>query len=406
MSSTTLTSSATIPLDTKSAEEHLMRFLRVEGLSGQEKAIGEAVVDELKKVGVPVSAIRFDNVYERIPAPTQTGNLFVDLPGTRPGSRLVFAAHLDTVQMCAGAKPSRKGDRIVSDGSTALGGDNRTGCAVLVSLAETLLKHKLPHPPISLMFLVREESGIQGARYMAKADLKGATMCFNFDSKLVGELITGAVGQENWDVEIQGKAAHAGLAPENGISSTLVAAVGLVEARRAGWFGKVVKAEGKGTSNVGVFGGKDGKAAGEATNVVTDYAYVKGEARSADAAFAVVIAAGYREAFKKAQAEVKNADGVMADVKFEQVTSYPPFNQRDDQPVVKHAIKAAESIGLKPTIVYSNGGLDANWLVTHGLPTVTFGAGQNEVHTVNEYVDVPEFLQACRVAVAAATLED
>ncbi|HKF68438.1 MAG TPA: M20/M25/M40 family metallo-hydrolase [Vicinamibacterales bacterium] len=383
-----------------------MRFLRVEGLSGQEKAIGEAVVDELKKVGVPVSAIRFDNVYERIPAPTQTGNLFVDLPGTRPGSRLVFAAHLDTVQMCAGAKPSRKGDRIVSDGSTALGGDNRTGCAVLVSLAETLLKHKLPHPPISLMFLVREESGIQGARYMAKADLKGATMCFNFDSKLVGELITGAVGQENWDVEIQGKAAHAGLAPENGISSTLVAAVGLVEARRAGWFGKVVKAEGRGTSNVGVFGGKDGKAAGEATNVVTDYAYVKGEARSADAAFAVVIAAGYREAFKKAQAEVKNADGVMADVKFEQVTSYPPFNQRDDQPVVKHAIKAAESIGLKPTIVFSNGGLDANWLVTHGLPTVTFGAGQNEVHTVNEYVDVPEFLQACRVAVAAATLED
>jgi len=378
----------------------------VEGLSGQEKAIGEAVVDELKQVGVPASAIRFDNVYERIPAPTQTGNLFVDLPGTRPGPRLVFAAHLDTVQMCAGAKPSRKGDRIVSDGSTALGGDNRTGCAVLVSLAETLLKHKLTHPPISLMFLVREESGIQGARYMAKADLKGATMCFNFDSKLVGELISGAVGQENWDVEIRGKAAHAGLAPENGISSTLVAAVGLVEARRAGWFGKVVKAEGKGTSNVGVFGGKDGKAAGEATNVVTDYAYVKGEARSADAAFAAAIAVGYREAFKKAQAEIKNADGAMADVKFEQVTSYPPFNQRDDQPVVKHAIKAAESIGLKPAIVFSNGGLDANWLVTHGLPTVTFGAGQNEVHTVNEYVDVPEFLQACRVAVAAATLED
>jgi tripeptide aminopeptidase len=103
---------------------------------------------------------------------------------------------------------------------------------------------------------------------------------------------------------------------------------------------------------------------------------------------------------------VKSADGAVADVKFEQVTSYPPFNQRDDQPVVTRAISAAESIGVKPTVVVSNGGLDANWLVTHGLPTVTFGAGQNEVHTVNEYVDVPEFLQACRVAVAAATLED
>ena len=406
MSSTALMSSTKIPLDEKSAEEHLMRFLRVEGLSGQEKAIAEAVCDELKKVGVSASAIRFDTVHERIPAPTQTGNLFVDLPGTRPGPRLIFSAHLDTVQMCAGAKPIRKGDRIVTDGTTALGGDNRTGCAVLVALAETLLKHKLPHPPLSLLFMVREESGIQGARYMDKADLKGATMCFNFDSRLVGELITGAVGQENWDVEIKGKAAHAGLAPEQGISATLVAAVGLAEARRAGWFGKVVKAEGKGTSNVGVFGGKNGKAAGEATNVVTDYAHLQGEARSSDAAFAAAIAAGYREAFRKAQADVKDAGGGMADVTFEQVKAYPPFNQSGNQPVVKHAIKAAEAIGVKPTLLFSNGGLDANWLVTHGLPTVTFGAGQYDVHTVKEYVDVPEFLQGCRVAVAAATLED
>ena len=70
------------PVDVKSAEDHLMRFLAIEGLSGKEKVIGEAVIDELKKVGVPASAIRFDKVNERIPVPTQTGNLFVDLPGT------------------------------------------------------------------------------------------------------------------------------------------------------------------------------------------------------------------------------------------------------------------------------------------------------------------------------------
>jgi tripeptide aminopeptidase len=55
----------------------------------------------------------------------------------------------------AGAKPKREGDRIVSDGTTALGGDNRTGCAVPVTLVETLLKHKLPHPPLSPLFAVR-----------------------------------------------------------------------------------------------------------------------------------------------------------------------------------------------------------------------------------------------------------
>src|SRR6516162_9086641 len=141
--------SATPPVDMKTAEDHLMRFLKIEGLSGQEKAIGEAVIDELKKVGVPASAIRFDKVNERIPVPTQTGNLFVDLPGTRKGPRLLFITHLDTVNLCAGAKAKREGNKIVSDGTTALGGDNRTGCAVLVTLVETMLKHKLPHPPIT-----------------------------------------------------------------------------------------------------------------------------------------------------------------------------------------------------------------------------------------------------------------
>ena len=58
---------------------------------------------------------------------------------------------------------------------------------------------------------------------------------------------------------------------------------------------------------------------------------------------------------------------------------------------MKHAKRAAESIGLKPTTVFSNGGLDANWFVKHGVPTVTIGAGQYEIHTVKEYVDLPEF---------------
>jgi tripeptide aminopeptidase len=280
------------PVDVKAAEEHLMRFLSVEGITGQEAAIAAAVSDDLKKVGVPASAIRFDDVNTRIPLPTQTGNLIVYLPGTRPGPRLLFATHLDTVPLCAGAKPKREGDRIVSDGTTALGGDNRTGCAVLVTLAETLLKHKLPHPSITLLFTVREESGLHGARELNPADLGGATMCFNVDGRLAAELIIGAVGQENWDVEIIGKASHAGVAPERGISATLVGAVALTEAHRAGWFGKVVKPEGTGTSNPGIFGGKGGKAAGDATNVVTDYVHITGEARSPDAAFAKAIAAG------------------------------------------------------------------------------------------------------------------
>lgn len=395
-----------IPLDVAAAEEHLMRFLAVEGVTGEEKAIAEAVADELIKVGVPASAIRYDKAHERIPLPTQTGNLYADLPGTRPGPRLLFSTHLDTVPLCAGAKPRREGDKIVGDGTTALGGDNRTGCAVLVALAETLLKNGLPHPPITLLFTVREESGLHGARELDPADLKDAAMCFNVDSRLASELIVGAVGQENWEVEIEGKASHAGVAPEKGISSTLVASLAIAEARKNGWFGKVVKENGRGTSNPGIFSGRNGKPAGDATNVVTDYVYIKGEARSPDEAFASAICQGYREAFANAQAEVTDAGGDTAKVKFSSKPSYPPFELPDDSPAVVRAKRAVESIGLAPTTVFSNGGLDANWLVRHGVPTVTIGAGQYEIHTIKEYVDLPEFAQGCRLAVALATMGD
>ena len=398
-----MTSAADL-VDVDYAVDLLVRLLAIDSVTGQEAEIAAAIVDELKKVGVPVTAIRHDTANQRIPLPTEVGNLIVDLPGTRPGPRLLFSTHLDTVPLCKGAKPRREGDRIVSDGTTALGGDNGTGCAVLVALAKSLIQHKLPHPPITLLFTVREESGLHGARELDPKDLGGATMGFNVDSTHAAKLTIGAVGQQNWEVAIKGKAAHAGVAPERGISSTLVASVALTEASRAGWFGKVVKPEGRGSSNVGVFGGKDGKPAGDATNVVTDYVHILGEARSTDAAFAARIAQAFGEAFDKARAEVTDAEGATAEVTFHARTAYPPFTLDEAAPAVLRARKAAESIGLEPVTMISNGGLDANWLAGHGVPTVTFGAGQAEIHTVNEYVDIPEFALGCRLAVAIATL--
>jgi tripeptide aminopeptidase len=392
-------------VDVDYATEMLIRLLAIDSVTGYEAAIGAAIVDELKKVGVPAGAIRYDTANQRIKLPTEVGNLIVDLPGTKPGPRLLFSTHMDTVPLCKGAKPRREGDRIVSDGTTALGGDNGTGCAVLIALAKSLIEHKLPHPPITLLFTVREESGLHGARELDPKDLGGAVMGFNVDSTHAALLTIGAVGQQNWEVTIKGKAAHAGVAPERGISSTLVASIGLTEARRAGWFGKVEQPEGKGSSNVGIFGGKDGKPAGDATNVVTDYVHLVGEARSTDAAFAVKITEAFEAAFNKARAEVKDADGNMAEVSFQTRTAYPPFLMSEDDPAVQRAKQAAQSMGLEPVTMVSAGGLDANWLVKHGVPTVTFGAGQAEIHTVNEYVVIPEFAQGCRLAVAIATLE-
>ena len=394
-----------LSFDENAAIDRLFRFLAVEGVTGQEKAIARAVARELELVGVPRRAIRHDHAHQRIPLPTQTGNLIVHLPGTRPGPRLLFSAHLDTVPLCAGVVPEHGRDRILSRGNTALGGDDRTGVACLVTLAATLLRNNLPHPPLTLLFTVREESGLFGARYLDPADLGGPVMGFNVDGRSPGELTVGAVGAERWEVEITGRAAHAGVHPEQGISATLVAALALAEIQQGGWFGKVHQPDGDGTSNVGRFAGRDGKSAGEATNVVTDFVHIHGESRSHDARFAKAITRAYRAAFAGAAEKITNDKGRKAKVKFTSRLDYHPFRLKDDAAVVRHAQAAAVRAGLQPSLRIGNGGLDANWLVRHGIPTITFGAGQNNIHTIDEYVDVPLFLKGCRMALALAASE-
>ncbi|MBU2534392.1 MAG: M28 family peptidase, partial [Alphaproteobacteria bacterium] len=183
-------------IDQDGADERLMRFLSIEGVTGQEGAIGQEIRAALAEAGVPARAMRFDAVNKDIPLATETGNLIVTLPGrgAHKGSpRLLFSTHMDTVPLAAGARPKRQGSKIVNAAKgAALGGDNRTGCGVLVTLASELMRRKPDHPPITLLFTVREESGLWGARMVDKADLGGATMGFNFDGRNANSVTIGA----------------------------------------------------------------------------------------------------------------------------------------------------------------------------------------------------------------------
>jgi tripeptide aminopeptidase len=228
-------------------------------------------------------------------------------------------------------------------------------------------------------------------------------MGFNFDGRLASAVVIGAVGADRWEAEIFGRASHAGVAPERGISATMILAEALAAVRAGGWFGKVEKDGRKGTSNVGPVGGLDDGPAGDASNVVTDYVRVRGESRSHDARFFKEITAAYKMAFAQAAFAVTNSEGKAGRVKFSTRTDYHPFRLKESAPVVKRAVAAVAAQGLVPDVRTSNGGLDANWLVRHGIPTVTFGAGQNEAHTIDEWIDLGEFESACRLAVGLAT---
>jgi tripeptide aminopeptidase len=395
------------PVNTKAAVERLMRFLAVEGVTGQEAAIGRDIAAALREAGVPARAIRLDDANTRIPLPTQTGNLIVDLPGRgtmHNQPRLMFMTHMDTVPLCAGAKPKQQGRKIVNGAKTALGGDNRTGCAVLVTLAAELARQKLDHPPITLLFCVREESGLWGARYLDPKNLGAPVMAFNYDGRSAADVVVGAVGADRWEVEIFGRASHAGGSPERGISATMILALALAQVQAGGWFGKVVKGARQGTSNVGPVTGGEGRPAGDATNVVTDYVHVRGESRSHDPKFFHAITAAYKAAFAHAAKRVRNSEGKSGRIKFKVQTDYHPFRLKESLPVVKRAAAAVADEGLKPNIRTTNGGLDANWMVRHGIPTVTFGAGQNEAHTIDEWINLDEFERGCALALRLATM--
>ena len=389
-------------LDREKAIARLLQFLAIEGITGQEHAIGAAVVRALREIGIPAEAIRFDDADTKIPLPTQTGNLIVTLPGTKKGPRRLFSTHLDTVPLCAGAVPVRKGNRIVPQGKTALGGDNRTGVACLVTMLAELHAQKIRYAPMTVLFTVREESGLWGARTVDPNELGNPVMGFNIDGGSAQTITIGAVGADRWEVEIVGKAAHAGVHPERGISATIVAARALASIHENGWFGKIIKGTKEGTSNVGPFGDAQGRSAGQATNVVTDYVKIHGESRSHDPAFISAITTAYRQAFQQAAREVADDKGKHAKVKFRTHRSYFPYRLKENSKVVQAAQSVAATLGWQTTLKLSNGGLDANWLARHGIPALTFGAGQHDVHTIAEYADLKEFIDGCTLALALA----
>lgn len=376
----------------------LTDLLKIEGLSGGEGQVAAAVRDKLVAAGCKKNWMGHDRVHRKLSG-FEVGNLIVKLPGTTRGSRLLYSAHMDTVPLCRGAVPVRRGNRIVSKGDTALGADNRTAVACLITLAETLLTHNVPRPPLTLLFTVGEEIGLLGAKHVKKADLGNPKMGVNIDSGNPAEIIVQAIGAHRLDIEVFGRSAHAGVHPEHGISAALIAARAMNEIDAKGYFGKIVQGKRRGTSNIGMLQG------GEATNQVTDRVSIKAETRSHDAAFLERITSVYVNCFERSARRVKNHRGQTGRVRCTIHKDYHEFKMNRRQPIVQRSMRAARSLGLEPRPVSVDGGLDANALNAKGIPTVTIGAGQHSPHTVEEYVDIDEYLQGCALAVAIAGQE-
>ena len=130
---------------------------------------------------------------------------------------------------------------------------------------------------------------------------------------------------------------------------------------------------------------------------------LRAEVRSHDPVFRQKIVNAYRKAFEKAAKSIPSSDGSVGQIKFSAELKYESFRLDPAEPVVAVAKSAVSAMGLTPELCIGNGGLDANWMAAHGLPTVTLGCGQHDIHTVREWLHIPSFLTGCRIGLLLAS---
>jgi tripeptide aminopeptidase len=382
----------------ENAQRLVMELLAVPGPSGREGRVMEFITRRLRQAGAPMEAIALDDANLRIPHGGEIGNLICTLPGTVRAPRRLLMAHVDTVPLCAGARPVRRGRWVVpASKETALGADDRSGAAVVLGVAMEILRRRLPHPPLTFLWTVQEEVGLYGARYARLAMLHRPKLAFNFDGGPADRITVGATGGYRMEIAVRGVASHAGAAPEKGVSAIAIAALAIARLHEEGWHGRIEKDGRFGTSNVGVIHG------GDATNVVTPAVELRAEARSHDPVFRARIVRAIERAFQRAARSVRNQAGVCGKIRCRGRLDYEAFKLPEDDPSVLAAEAAIADIGGQPFRAISNGGLDANWMSARAIPTVTLGSGQQNPHTPAERLDLVEFRRACRVALWLAT---
>ncbi|MCY2962683.1 MAG: M20/M25/M40 family metallo-hydrolase, partial [Planctomycetota bacterium] len=362
--------SASTSFDRKAAVDRVLKLMEIPGKSCEEGRVVEFIRGELLAAGYQPDQITNDDVHKESPAGGEVGNLILTLPGTLRAPRRLLMAHLDTVPLCVGSKPALKGGIVRSrDKKTALGADDRSGAAVLLTAALEIAKQKLPHPPLTFFWPVQEEIGLYGARFVNLKKLGNPKLGFNWDGGSAAMACIGATGAYDLAIEIEGLASHAGVHPEAGISAIAIAALAIADLQKNGWHGLIRKGTQSGTSNLGVIQG------GDATNVVTASVKLRGEVRSHDPKFRKQLVKEFQEAFERAVAAVKNSSGKIGKVRFTANLKYESFQLKETEACVTSALSAISAVGLKGETRISNGGLDANWLSARGLPTVTLGSG-------------------------------
>jgi len=359
-----------------------LELVRIDSLSRHEQAVALRLQREVELAG---AVCRFDNAGERVRG--NTGNLIAKIPGNVAGAPpFLLAAHMDTVAPGEGVKPIVEGDIVRTDGSTVLGGDDKSGCAVICEVLHRVRESGMPHGPIEAVFTICEEIGLQGARNLDLA-LISAKEGLVYDSDAPGYLVVRAPSAVSISFTVKGLEAHAGVAPERGLSAIKIAAEAIAAMR----LGRI---DDETTANLGVING------GRAGNVVPSEVVVRGEARSRNGAKLQSqtdhMIACFKEAVARASVMV-DGKRIAASLEHSVHRAYDGMNIPDDAPLVKKVIEAARRIGRTIEPQGTGGGCDANILNQRGIVAANVGTGMREIHTTREWLDVRDMSAAAEL---------
>ena len=358
----------------------LVELVQIDSLSRREGRIAIRLADELRALGADVT---FDDAGHALGG--ETGNLIARIPGTVDAPALLLCAHMDTVSPGEGVKPIVEEDVVRTDGTTVLGGDDKSGIAIICECVRVCRERGLRHPPIDVVLTICEEVGLLGAKHLDLGQVR-ARRGLVFDSDAVGFAFTRAPGANHIDVVVRGRAAHAGMAPERGVSAIQVAAQAIAGMR----LGRI---DAETTANIGRIEG------GRATNIIPDEVHVRGEARSHDLARLAAQTEHMRACFEEA---ASRHPGARVEVEVE--AAYEPMAVAEDSAIMRLVAAAAERTGRTITPAGMGGGCDANVLNRRGLEVVNLGTGMREIHTTSEWLRVSDMVAAAEVTLAAIEL--
>lgn len=357
--------------------DEFISLVKIDSLSKQERKMADALLMKFKDMGYDPYE---DDTGSKIGG--NAGNVICHIKGEKSKPSLLLMAHMDTVVPGISKKPSIDGDIIKTDGTTVLGGDDAAGIAVILETIKSLKEDNTPFGDLYIAFTVCEEGGLYGARNL---DLSKLPVNFAFildEGGEIGQVAVKAPFYNRFEVTFQGRAAHAGVEPEKGLSAIMLASKAIADMPN---FGRIDE---ESTSNIGIING------GEVRNIVCETCKIEGEVRSIS-----------EEKIDRYTDEILNhfktvTESLGGSVHIDLERMYPGFNISETDDIINLLKEASELSGIPLKLHATGGGSDTNIINGSGIPAVNISVGMEKVHSKNEIIRIPKLEKACHFLTA------